>query len=111
MGPRSRPIARAGTRASAHLDQGIGSALLRRAIVALAREHARIHAAPHDGARFGIEQPVQFHHAIAALDQVQETPPVRSIGFVQHGLRVDLMLEVPDDSGELPGIHPLGHRQ
>src|SRR5437870_6875469 len=56
--PWTGPIARALGRLAADLDQGVGAALSRRAVIILAGQHVRVQRRPQGGAALGVEQAI-----------------------------------------------------
>src|SRR5438874_2381187 len=110
--PWARAIAlAAGATLPAKLDQGVGGALAVIACIVLDRLHERLQCRAQRRAALDVEHAVEPDHAIDWLGDMKVASLVGVVGLGQRAGRIDTVLEVLGDGGELARVHRLGRLQ
>src|SRR6202011_3352085 len=96
---------------AAYVNECVGAPLTRRARVVPRWQHERANGVADDGSGFRIDQSVDANGAIKWFADMQIAPLVGAVRLGQDGTRVDPVLEVLGQAGELPRIRRYGRPQ
>jgi hypothetical protein len=102
---RASTVAPAPRSTAAELDQGVGTTLPVAAVVILDRLRQPRQGRPHRRSAFGVEQPIDAHHASYRLPDVEVAALIGTVRLGQGGGGIDAVFKALDDGRELSRVH------